>query len=72
MNKNQKRLILISIIIFLFVTLNPSVFRIGPYALWGRGAGTPYFTARPMYQYWAVIAVPTIALFYYFKDKKDN
>jgi len=72
MNKKQKWLVLVSVIIFLFVTLNPSVFKIGPYDLWGRGAGTPYFAIRPMYQNWAVIAVPAVALFYYFKDKKPR
>jgi hypothetical protein len=32
----------------------------------------PFFTKRPMYQYWAVIAVPSVALFYYFKDKNKK
>ena len=70
MNKKQKRLILIGVLIFLFVTLNPMVFHI-----MSRGDHARiYFTRYPMYQYWAVIAVPFFALFYYFKneDKKDN
>ena len=80
MNKKQKWLILISILIFLFVTLNPSVFEISPLYMWGYdGTGKypsrePYFSTRPMYQNWALIAVPSVALFYYFKDenKKDK
>ena len=78
MNKKQKILIIISTIIFLFVTLNPSVFRISPLDIWGYdGTGkypsrSPYFTIRPMYQNWAVIAVPSVAFFYYFKDKNKT
>lgn len=78
MNKKQKILIIISTIIFLFVTLNPSVFRISPLDIWGYdGTGKypsrkSYFTHQPMYQYWAIIIVPTAVLYYFFKNKKDK
>ena len=89
MNKKQKWLVLVSVIIFIFVTLNPSVFQLKPahilgdsYYRFGQSGPYdmpqhpkrhhPYFTERPMYQYWAVIAVPTIAFFYFFKDKKTR
>ena len=70
MNKKQKWLTLIGVLIFLFVTLNPMVFHIKTSGSRAR----IYFTRYPMYQYWAVIAVPYFALFYYFKDenKKDK
>ena len=68
MNKKQKWLILISILIFLFVTLNPSCPRMGERKI--IDDSRPLFTKRPMYHYWAIIAVPTVALFFYFKDKK--
>jgi hypothetical protein len=70
MNKKQKWLTLISVLIFLFVTLNPLVFHI----MTSGSRARIYFTSYPIYQYWAVIAVPFFALFYYFndEDKKDN
>jgi hypothetical protein len=78
MNKKQKCLIIASVLIFLFVTLNPTVFQTGK-IIHIEGVLSPdidrkyiYFTERPMYEYWACIAVPTIALFYFLKDKKSN
>ena len=75
MNKKQKILIIISTIIFLFVTLNPSVFRLSSH--YYSSSGKPvtkdiFFTKLPMYQYWAVIIVPTAVLYYFLKDKKDK
>ena len=81
MNKKQRIVVLVSILLFLFVTLNPSVFRLSPRDIFGSKGGifyesrnyrSPYFTIRPMYQYWAVIAVPAVALYYYFKDKNKK
>jgi len=86
MNRKQKIVLWSSIVLFLFVTLNPSVFRVKPshflgdtyYRIGQSGPYNipshpkrhhPYFTERPMYQYWAIIAVPTIALIYSLKDK---
>jgi len=70
MNKEQKYVIVVAIIIFLFVTLNPSWPQMGKYDIindrW------PFFTTRPMYHYWAIIAVPTVALYFHFKDKKPK
>lgn len=80
MNKQQKWLIAISTIIFLFVTLNPSVFRVGlkktRYKMVGDTTWTtrisrkPYFSTQPMYHYWAVIAVPSAVLFFIFKKEE--
>lgn len=73
LKQKRKCLILTSVLIFLFVTLNPSVFRITPSDVFGGSRYVdPYFTRLPMYQYWAVIAVPSVALFYYFKDKNET
>lgn len=73
-NKKQKRLIIISTVLFLFVTLNPSVFQITPHDIgdFPRRNYSPLFSKRPMYEYWAVIAVPSVALFYYLKDKNEK
>ena len=70
MNKKQKKVVFVSVLLFLFVTLNPSFPQMGKYDI--IDDRRPFFTQRPMYQYWAIIAVPAVALYYHFKDKKDK
>jgi len=76
MNKKQIILVSISIVLFIFVTLD---LKIVPYhprsAIVGTSSQTRYkalSSFRPMYHYWAMIAVPFAFIFYLLKDTKNK
>jgi hypothetical protein len=84
MNKKQKALLVVSVTLFLIITLNRRVFEVALSTMFGSQSNmfadprwwqdsTPFFDNGPAYEYWAGIAVPTALLFYLLKDppKKD-
>lgn len=81
MNKKQKRLLIVSTVLFLIVTLNPLLFKVSSHSLLHHETWPifkecrscrVYFTRQPIYHYWGVIVVPTAVLFFIFKEKGEE